>query len=254
MWTQTLPTQVAVSQGPALAVQLACTHVAPLWHPFCGSQRPPVPHTASDATYVQRPPVQLSVVQPTPSSHTMGAPAWQLPPPHVSPTVQAFPSSQLAAFASCAQPMPMRQASVVHGFASSQVIVPAPTHDVPSHTSPTVHGSPSSQLPMRAVWRQAEAAVSQKSVVQGAPSSQPLGTHDDPQHVSPAPQANVRTQRFPWHVAVWQPLETQVAAVHVSYWHPFVASQRPPVAAVQAPSSTACTQPVPSQLSTVQST
>ena len=111
--------------------------------------------------------------------------------------MHASPSSQLAAFASWAQPTPVRHASVVQTFASSHDNVPAPTHEVPAHTSPTVQGSPSSQAPVRAVWRHAEAVASQKSVVQGAPSSQPLATHAVPQHVSPVAQANARTQRLP---------------------------------------------------------
>ena len=161
VWTQTSFRQLAVSQGPALAAHVAWTHVAPLWQPCAGSQRPPAPHTASMATCAQLPPEQLSVVQPTPSSQAIAAPGWQLPPPQASPTVHALPSSQLEALASWAHPTPVRQESVVHPLASSQAIVPAPVHVVPSQTSPKVHGSPSSQLPGLGVCRHAAAPTSQ---------------------------------------------------------------------------------------------
>ena len=90
--------------------------------------------------------LQLSAVQPLPSSHGTAVPGRQMPLSQWSPTVHTLLSLHLPATAPCTQPFPSAQASVVQGDPSLQKSTHANVHS-PSATEPQSigHVAPSPQ-------------------------------------------------------------------------------------------------------------
>jgi hypothetical protein len=155
-------------------------------------------------------------------------------------------------FGTNVQPDERSQSSWVHGFSSSQRMR-SPSHAPSRHESPLVHALPSSQLAVLFSCAQ-PSAPSQRSSVQGFPSSQPAGTHAPPQQRSVPPQSESRTHTPAMHVALSQALPTQVAGEQSPYWQPATGSQRPPAISVQAASSGVLAQTPASHRSTVHAT
>ena len=201
------PTQVAVSQGPA--VQVVGVHVG-YWQPDVGSHVPPgsAVHSVSSGTLVQAPAPQMSTVHATPSSHgaVFGTlahpdvashassvhglpsshasidPGTHAPPEQRSSTVQTLPSSHDAALSTEMQPAEGLHALVVQTLPSSQLTGAPPRHTPAAQVSPVVQALPSSQLAVFSTWTHPSVA-SQESSVQGLPSSQPIGAHAPPQQI-----------------------------------------------------------------------
>jgi len=134
---------------------------------------------------------QESTVHGSPSLHETPMPPWQRPPPQASPAVQASPSSQERVWATFEQRrVAGLQWSSVQSFPSSQSpssehglhpgIGSATQHRATESQRSAVQGSPSShpesalQAPASTAWMQPLTA-SQESRVQARPSSQGVG-------------------------------------------------------------------------------
>jgi len=162
----------------------------------------------------------------------MGPPGWQVPPAQVSDIVHAFWSSQGAALGVFTQPVAGSHASSVQMFTSSQSSAGPGTQSPPAQASSSVHGSPSEQGPAWSCHTQPDAG-SQRSLVQGLPSSQsrdPAPTHAPPAQVSVTVHAFWSSQDAALNV--WtQP----VAGSHESSVHGFPSSQSSGGPGAQAP-------------------
>src|SRR5213078_4013955 len=115
--------------------------------------------------------LQLSSVQPLPSSQLGAGPPTHRPALQVSFSVHAFPSLQAALLLVWAQPVDGLQVSSVQ---SSQLRATPPMHCPPLQVSLVVQALPSLQATWLAVWTQ-PLAGSQLSSVQGLPSSHEIG-------------------------------------------------------------------------------
>lgn len=135
--------------------------------------------------------LQVSVVQPLPSSQTGGGPPRQDPPEHVSPVVHGFPSSHGLALLVCVQPVAELHPSLVQALPSLQLGGSPPVQAPPKQSSPVVHAFPSSHADVLLVNTQTPAG--HESFVQTLPSlhsllwlhsmQPPIGV---PWHVPPA--------------------------------------------------------------------
>ena len=113
--------------------------------------------------------LQVSVVQPLPSSHTGGGPPRQAPPVQVSPVVHAFPSLHGLVLSTCVQPTAEAHASSVQPLPSLQSGGAPPTHCPPAQVSLVVQALASLQGAVLLVNTQTP--LGQVSVVQPLASS-----------------------------------------------------------------------------------
>lgn len=124
-----------------------------------------------------------------------------------------------------------------------------------AHRSPIVHGSPSLQIVGMMVGVCSHPDGPQVSSVHGSRSSQPAGTQAPMQQPSPAAQRFSRWHTTPSQREFWHGPPRQVEpTLQVEYWQSRVGSHTPPAERSQTVWSTACVQPVGSQVSTVQPT
>ena len=112
--------------------------------------------------------LQVSVVQPLPSSQFGAAPPTHTPPEHVSFVVQALPSLHTATLFTCVQPTAEAHASSVQPLPSLQSGGAPPTHCPPAQVSLVVQAFPSLHADVLLVNTQTPAG--HESFVQTLPS------------------------------------------------------------------------------------
>jgi hypothetical protein len=137
--------------------------------------------------------LQVSSVQPLPSSQLGAGPPWQLPPPQVSPVVQALPSSQAAVLSVWTQPVAGLHESSVQPFPSLQFNAAPPWQLPPPQVSFVVQALPSSQAAVLSTWTQPVARLHESSV-QPFPSLQLTAV---PPEQEPLAQTSPVVHEFP---------------------------------------------------------
>jgi hypothetical protein len=96
--------------------------------------------------------LQLSSVQPLPSSQFRAEPPTHEPPAQASPVVQALPSLHGSVLLACTQPLAGLQESSVQALRSSQFGAEPPVQVPSEQASPTVHALPSSHEAVLFSW------------------------------------------------------------------------------------------------------